>query len=494
MLTGVACGRAIAFAWAMRRHASGGQTAFWTIVLEREPWTRGVHAAGSDLGARELRRGLASGGSILSKAWFLAGFLVGRSGRFLAWFFIAWLGAGVLAASAWDAGSWWGVLIGLAGVILLSAAAARVVSREGRMQLRLSFDKFWRHEYWSGWVFYWPAVAYIATLTWRYRAIRLPFLCNPGIENAGGLIGESKSRAMKAMEGPAEIVPTDAIAPGAAEERLAVMKQAADSRSEALYPRILKPDFGQRGFGVKLIRTDEEARNYLGEVSSMVVSQRFHPGPCECGVFWVRRTSSEGELLEDGEIYSITRKVFPELTGDGERTIEELIDAHPRFRRQREVFFERVGERRLEVPARGEAVRLAVSGNHCQGTLFLDGADLITPDLTRAITRVVLGFRGGYDFGRLDLRYESDELLRRGAGFVVIEINGLSSESTNMYDPSMSLWRSYRILCGQWRELFRIGAARRKAEPNRPYPMTILEMFRKIASHYEERSGSEIAD
>jgi hypothetical protein len=63
-----------------------------------------------------------------------------------------------------------------------------------------------------------------------------------------------------------------------------------------------------------------------------------------------------------------------------------------------------------------------------------------------------------------------------------------------MYDPSMSLWRSYRILCGQWRELFRIGAARRKAEPNRPYPMTILEMFRKIASHYEERSGSEIAD
>ncbi len=40
---------------------------------------------------------------------------------------------------------------------------------------------------------------------------------------------------------------------------------------------------------------------------------------------------------------------------------------------------------------------------------------------------------GGLDFGRFDLRYASDEDLKAGRGFKIIELNGTMSESTNLY-------------------------------------------------------------
>ena len=144
-------------------------------------------------------------------------------------------------------------------------------------------------------------------------------------------------------------------------------------------------------------------------------------------------------------------------------------------------------------PRAGRARRFfAIAGNHCQGTMFVDGADLITEDFERAIDQIAMGFAGqGLDYGRFDIRYTSDEDLRAGKGFKIIELNGTMSESTNIYDPGKPIWWSYRILMRQWDTLYRIGAIRRRAGVR---PMTLRELIRTVMEHYRGRPGSRVAD
>ncbi|MHC4811165.1 MAG: hypothetical protein ACYTEV_12495, partial [Planctomycetota bacterium] len=53
--------------------------------------------------------------------------------------------------------------------------------------------------------------------------------------------------------------------------------------------------------------------------------------------------------------------------------------------------------------------------------------------------------------------------LRAGRGFGIVELNGVTSEATNLYDPGRGLFAAYRTLYAQWAILFRIGAANRDA-------------------------------
>jgi hypothetical protein len=67
----------------------------------------------------------------------------------------------------------------------------------------------------------------------------------------------------------------------------------------------------------------------------------------------------------------------------------------------------------------------------------------------------------GFFIGRYDIRYASDEDLRAGGNFQIIELNGAASEATNIYDSRNSLWDAYRTLFRQWDLVFAIGAANR---------------------------------
>jgi len=54
------------------------------------------------------------------------------------------------------------------------------------------------------------------------------------------------------------------------------------------FPFILKPDVGQRGAGIKLIRSVEQAEAYLRQTSAALLVQRYTPGPREAGIFYYR--------------------------------------------------------------------------------------------------------------------------------------------------------------------------------------------------------------
>ncbi|PKA03734.1 carboxylate--amine ligase, partial [Leptospira ellisii] len=87
--------------------------------------------------------------------------------------------------------------------------------------------------------------------------------------------------------------------------------------------------------------------------------------------------------------------------------------------------------------------------------------DLITETLTAKIDEISRTFDGFY-FGRYDIRYRSDESFKEGKNFGIVELNGITSESTNLYDPEFGIFRKYSVLFGQWNLLFRIGWENRK--------------------------------
>ena len=378
------------------------------------------------------------------------------------------------------------VLVFFVGIRMVTGATTWT----GRRKIARDLRRIFRYEFWPSWVVYLPVLPWIVWLGMRRGGV-MSFTCaNPGIPYGGGVIGESKQEILDRLAGVREwIVPSVLVEAGATPEDRAARIDALVRERPDLggYPVVLKPDAGQRGRGFKVVRTREEAESYFRRMPRAVVLQRFDPGPHEIGVMWAREPGAP-----NGRITGITRKVFPEITGDGKRTLERLIWTHPRYFMQAEVFLKRHDAQRDIVLGEGEKMRLAVAGNHCQGTLFADGADLITPALEARVNEIAMAFDSeGFDIGRFDLRYADEDALRRGEGFTVVELNGVSSEPTNIYDPARGLVWAYKQMYRHWDRLFAIGHARRKQGVR---SMSLPEMLRAVRDHYRGRPGTHVSD
>jgi hypothetical protein len=181
-----------------------------------------------------------------------------------------------------------------------------------------------------------------------------------------------------------------------------------------------------------------------------------------------------------GRLISITEKRMPFVTGDGERTLEELILWDERAVCLAATYLDLNADRLEHVPAAGERVEIAWLGTHCRGAVFLDGERFLTDELVDAVDRVSKGLEG-FCFGRYDVRTESGAALARGE-FRVIELNGLTSESTHIYDPRHTLLGGWLTLCRQWRLAFEIGRANR--ERGAP-TSSALELVRSVLAYRE---------
>jgi hypothetical protein len=216
------------------------------------------------------------------------------------------------------------------------------------------------------------------------------------------------------------------------------------------FPVVLKPDAGQRGSGVSIVRSPGKLREYLTLAAYPVILQEYVPGE-EYGVFYYRYPGDER-----GRILSVTEKRMPTLVGDGKRTVEELILADDRAVCMSDFYRRKNADRIQEVPASGERVQLVEIGTHCRGAIFLDGGDTITPSLEEVIDRIAKTF-DGFFFGRFDMRVPSRQDFMAGRNMKIVELNGVTSEATHIYDPKFSLFDAYRVLFQQWQIAFEIG-------------------------------------
>ncbi len=303
------------------------------------------------------------------------------------------------------------------------------------------------------WLAYVPFFGYLLYLMVRHRSVTLFTAANPGIAS-GGVVGESKSRSLALLRRVDGAVADFFVVRKRADMREMTRAAARDmTRMGLAFPVVLKPDVGERGNGVAVIRSRKEMARYFRRATCSVIVQRLVEG-IECGIFYVHYPDQTR-----GRIVSIAETCFPQVEGDGRHTLDELL------RRQidparRHAARARIGARRLrEIPAAGRRVRLVELGFYCHEATFRDRGGWNTPALERAIERLSRA-HPGFHFGRFDVYAKSITALRRG-DIKVIELNGVIAEATHIYDPSGTLGGALHVLREQWRAAFEIGAANR---------------------------------
>jgi membrane protein DedA with SNARE-associated domain len=344
-----------------------------------------------------------------------------------------------------------------------------------RRKISVAAIRFVKWEFWPAWLFYSPVPLFCLWLGIRYRGFALPAIANVNQKN-GGIIGESKTAILEELlrTSPESTADSYLIPVGTAEERLANVQRLFEEKALS-FPFVLKPDVAQRGAGFRKIESFEQAKQYLATVSLPLVLQRYAPGPNEAGIFYYRFPEEES-----GHIFAITRKQFPFVVGDGRHTVRELVERDSRAPLIAETYLERFATSADDVLPAGERLRLVEAGNHCQGCIFADGSDLHSEELRAAIDRISRKLPGFF-IGRYDVRYESDEQLRAGQGFTIVELNGAGSEATNIYDERNTLWSAYATLYRQWSLVYRIGAANRDRGYQPPSPLAVLRDWNAFA-------------
>jgi hypothetical protein len=291
-------------------------------------------------------------------------------------------------------------------------------------------------------------VTYLLYLGLKHKNLTLFTATNPAIPDSG-FIGESKYEILRALEFSASVPKTMLVKAGGIDDQVGSVIDFMD-REGLTFPIVLKPDAGQRGSGVSVIRSIRQMREYLAAAQLPVIAQEY-VGGFEFGIFYYRLPDSD-----KGHIFSITEKVMPIITGDGKRTLEELILTDDRAVCMADLYVRQNSAHAKRVLGRGERVQLVELGTHCRGAIFLDGSYAVTPALENAIENIARTFHGFY-FGRFDIRVPSIEDFKAGRNLKVLELNGVTSEATNIYDPQNSLFDAYRILFRQWRIAFEIG-------------------------------------
>lgn len=314
-----------------------------------------------------------------------------------------------------------------------------------RILHRPFFIRLFNWEYWSFTAVYAWVYPVWLLLCIRARSFFFFAAANPRIKT-GGFLNESKKDITPMI--PLALHPKTVFFSIPANGPL-VLKELTAQRMG--YPLIGKPDVGGRGRGVRVLKDDQDVLGYVSGASMDFHIQEFVSQKREVGIFYHRYPDQP-----TGSITGIVRKEFLSIQGDGKQTVGELIMADKRAIMYLESIRRVHQERWSEILPKGEKLVLSPYGNHARGALFIDDSHLIDEALTATIDRVCQQIPEFY-YGRLDIRFNDWEELKRGENFVIIEVNGAGSEATHIYDPRHSLFFAWKEIARHWIILGRIS-------------------------------------
>lgn len=298
---------------------------------------------------------------------------------------------------------------------------------------------------------YWPFGIIQAPifLMWAWYALKERSLfyfsaSNPSILT-GGMMGESKYDILKRI--PDSVKPKTVLVklPVDKTQLLEILKQ-----NGFLFPVIFKPDLGERGWLVRRIKNEADLERYLSEINIDFIIQEFVDLPLEFGVFYTRFPSEQ-----NGFVNSITGKEFLAVTGDGKKSLQELILEKDRAKIHWETLKQVHKDRVNDILPNGKRLELVSIGNHCLGTMFLNRNNLISPKLIATFDSISKQIEG-FNFGRFDLRCQSVEDLENG-NLKILELNGCGAEPSHIYQPGSSIIEGLRALTTYWSNMYRVS-------------------------------------
>ena len=235
------------------------------------------------------------------------------------------------------------------------------------------------------------------------------------------------------------------------------------------FPVILKSNVGSVGKGIVKVSKDSDIEKHTPRLLGGFILQKFTPFPYECGVFFIRQNGNP-------RITGINMKHFPSVIGNGKDNLLTLARNHYRYTPHWNAFLQDIDT--SEVLPNGQEKRLSFIGSHTLGCKFTDDEHLRTPELEAEIF-ALFESQPGFNFGRVDIKAASEEALKRGE-FVVIEVNGVASLPTHMFDPKFSVIHAYKIFFEHGKYLAQIAAEHR----NQPMDlMSYPKVLKKVSEN-----------
>lgn len=328
--------------------------------------------------------------------------------------------------------------------------------------------KLFNWEYWPFHAVYAPLYPYWLFLCLKARSFFFFNTANPSIKN-GGFLMESKKEIYDLI--PFEYYPsTLCFKSGKSIKEIIDLVRQRNFK----YPLVGKPDIGMKGMMVKKLENEDELASYAAGSKVDFLVQEFIPFKNEVGIFYYR---NPGE--DRGHISGIVRKEFLSVKGDGISNVEQLLSRNKRAILQLSTLRDKEKDKMGLVLKPGEELIIVPYGNHVRGAKFLDDSNLIDEELTHTIDSVCKKIKGYY-YGRLDVRYNTWEELKRGQNFSIIELNGAGSEPTHIYDPKHTVFYAWKEIIKHWNILYKVSKRNYHAKKS-PY-MSLrsgLNMFKE---------------
>jgi hypothetical protein len=222
------------------------------------------------------------------------------------------------------------------------------------------------------------------------------------------------------------------------------------------YPIIAKPDIGERGTLVSKIKSDQDLIGYLNKNNFNFLIQEFISLPMELSVMHHRMPGEK-----KGRVTSICIKETLKVIGDGNSTVRQLMERSHRAKLQVERFEKQFPELLDIVPKYQQILELEPIGNHCRGTMFLNGNHHIDDQLIEAFNEVAAQMDDIY-YGRFDMKCKSIEDIKNGQRFMVMEYNGIGAEPAHIYDPSYPFFKKYKDIYTHWEIIYHIYKKQKK--------------------------------
>ncbi|HEY9220130.1 MAG TPA: hypothetical protein VIO43_00980 [Lutibacter sp.] len=347
-----------------------------------------------------------------------------------------------------------------------------------------NLKKITNWEFWPSYLFYVPLLPYAFYLAIKARSFGFFSAVNPGIEGSGNGL-ESKYKTIQLL--PSNFCP-NTIYVEKEENIQDILSKITKNNIE--FPLITKPDIGFRGLLVTKIKDKKELFIYLKKYNSVnLIIQEFVDYQHECGILYHR---IPGE--KTGKITSVTIKKYLTVIGDGNSTLLELIVNNERAKQYSEYISEINKERLQMIPTLKEEVVLNIIGNHSKGTQFINGNHLINSELTYFLDNLNAKIEG-WNYGRIDVKYNNFEELLRGENLKIIEVNGIISEPTHIYDPSKgSYFMALKSIKNHWKLIYLIGVKNKKINKgnytNLSYLISVYFNYKKYLKKVSELNAN----
>lgn len=217
------------------------------------------------------------------------------------------------------------------------------------------------------------------------------------------------------------------------------------------YPFIVKPDMGERGKGVEIIRQSYELKAYLLQYSQeSILIQEYIDYPIELGIlfYW--------DLHGNPKISSIGKKSFCSVIGNGKDSLKTIIKNNPRLVNRISVLREKFKLEWETIIPKGKKLLIEPIGNHNRGTVFRDGRAHFSDELLQWVANCAKHIPD-FDYGRFDIKIQNWDAFKTDKGIKIMEINGVNSEPIHIYDPSYSIWNAYRDIFHQMHVIFQLS-------------------------------------